>query len=196
MNYTTSDLNLVYREYQNLKLGGRNGVSSNFIPGIGPVPSKLMVVGEAPGKIEDQEGKPFQGPSGDRLNRLLELIHVSREKAFVTNVFKYRPPGNRNPIGFEIRKSLPALGNEIRIVDPKVIILCGRIALNSIYPNETVTSVEGRLLRKGKRYIIGTLHPASILYSARKDSRFRRVDIEERLRNDFFIAKEVLMRRG
>ena len=161
------NLDEIYATYQDLKLGGKNGTSKNFVPGDGPYPTKLMIIGEAPGAEEDRTGKPFQGPSGELLNRFLGLAHVQREDVFVTNAFKYRPPQNRNPFPSELIASLPCLSAEIKCVDPKVIILAGRIAVSSVFPGQTPRSLRGKGIEKGGRIFVCTYHPGAVLRKKR-----------------------------
>lgn len=100
----------------------------NFVPGDGPESAetaKVMLVGEAPGAQENGQRKPFVGPSGVVLNQLLQSIGLQRRDCFVTNVVKFRPPGNRTPMGSEILRALDTLRAEWRIIRPVLTIAVG-----------------------------------------------------------------------
>ena len=163
-------LDEIYSKYQSLNLAGLNGSSEKFVPGDGPCPAKLMIIGEAPGEQEDIIGLPFQGPSGRLLNRLLENAGSKREEVFVTNIFKYRPPENRTPFPSEIIPSLPCLSAEIKCVDPEVIILAGRTATQAVFPAKSVRQLRGKLIPKGNRFVVCTYHPAAMIRSPQSKS--------------------------
>lgn len=173
----------VYETYKAQNLGGKEGVGENFVPGDGPVPSKIMMIGEAPGADEDFAGKPFVGPAGESLNLLLGHIGLPREVIFLTNVFKYHPLGNRNPTPLEVKKSMKCLSAEIRIVNPKLIVPMGRVAINCFFPNATVRKARGRKIKRGDKYIFCTYHPATLLYSS---------GMKALLQKDFRKIKEIL----
>jgi uracil-DNA glycosylase family 4 len=144
---------------------GKGGISENFIPGVGPVPCRIMFIGEAPGRVEDELGFPFQGRSGNILDQLLGLLGLRREEVFVTNVFKYRPPGNRDPLPIEIHKSIPCLQYEVNVVNPIVIVLLGRVASQAFFP--TATLAQRRRMNPvtiGRRIVFCTYHPAATMY--------------------------------
>jgi uracil-DNA glycosylase family 4 len=182
-------LNEIYQEYQNLGLGGKNGTSQKLVPGYGPVPAKLMIVGEAPGADEDLIGKPFQGSAGRVLDRLLGFCDVKREDVFITNTFKYRPPNNRDPLPEEVRLSLPVLSAEIKLVDPLLVILAGKIAVSTVFPTRTIRSLRGKIIKKGNRHVLCTYHPAATLHSPRPT-------IEADLRSDFKLAANFINLEG
>lgn len=165
------NLEEVYRIYQTLGLGGKNGTSEKFVPGDGPCPAKIMIIGEAPGAEEDKTGKPFQGPAGQVLNRFLGFAHLRREDVFVTNMFKYRPPHNRDPFPSETIASYPCIVDEIACVDPSVIILAGKIACGAFFPGRDISSLRGRGIQKGSRMLVCTYHPAMLLHNPRATFR-------------------------
>lgn len=179
------NLEEIYREYQELGLGGKNGTSENFVPGDGPCPAKLMVIGEAPGADEDRIGKPFVGPAGSVLTSLLGHNRVNISDVFLTNTFKYRPPNNRDPFPSELVASMPCLSQEIKCVNPRVIILAGKIATSVFFPGKTLRSMRGRPIEKSGRILIATYHPAVFLHSPRASTK-------SILRNDFKKAVEML----
>lgn len=118
-----------------------NVVFSDGIPN-----NKLMLIGEAPGYWEDQIGKPFVGKAGQLLDKIFECVDLSREKdVYICNTIKCRPPENRNPFPQEKLACREYLDKQIEILKPKIIIICGSIALNSLLPNEKgITKVRGK----------------------------------------------------
>ena len=100
--------------------------------GEGPICSEIMIVGEAPGKEEDEQGIPFVGRAGKLLNLFLESIGVSWKSVFITNTVKCRPPDNRNPMIEEINACSNFLEKQIKIVNPKVLVLLGKVAANRL----------------------------------------------------------------
>ena len=139
--------------------------------GEGPICSEIMIVGEAPGKEEDEQGIPFVGRAGKLLNLFLESIDVNRKSVFITNTVKCRPPDNRNPMIEEINACSNFLEKQIKIVNPKVLVLLGKVAANRLLGEDKVMSE----LRQ-KRFhidkfaipIIVFYHPAYILRSPLK----------------------------
>lgn len=105
----------------------------NPVPGEGPLDADIMLVGEAPGKREDELGRPFVGRAGELLNALLRMAGLRREDVYITNVVKCRPPGNRDPREDEIAACLPYLIRQIQIISPKLIIALGRHAGRTLY---------------------------------------------------------------
>ena len=99
------------------------------VPGDGPVPSSIMIVGEAPGASEAAKGRPFIGRSGIRLEAFLGIAGIKREDVYITNVEKYRPPGNRNPYAAEVKACSSYLEWEIEQVNPSLILAMGAIAV-------------------------------------------------------------------
>lgn len=143
-----------------------NVVFSDGIPN-----SKLMLVGEAPGYWEDQKGKPFVGKAGQLLDKIFECVGLSREKdVYICNTIKCRPPENRNPLPEEKQACKEYLEAQIEILQPKIIIVCGNIALNSLLPNERgITRARGKWFDGpyGAK-MIPMFHPSYLL---RNDSR-------------------------
>ena len=91
-----------------------------------------MIIGEAPGKDEDDQGKPFVGKAGKLLNKMLSAINIKRENVYITNVVPWRPPNNRTPTEDEILECLPILQKQIEIINPKLIFLLGKTAAKAI----------------------------------------------------------------
>ena len=145
----------------------------NPVPGEGPLDARVMVVGEAPGKKEDEQGRPFVGPAGQLLNQLLGLAGLDRSQVYITNVVKCRPPGNRDPRDEEIEACLPYLIRQIRLIQPGLIIAVGRHAGRTLYRLAglrwtSMTRLHGRVVEAtiaGHRVLLAvTYHPAAALY--------------------------------
>ena len=100
--------------------------------GDGNIKSKLMIIGEAPGKEEDIQGKPFVGLAGQLLNKMLNAINIKREDVYITNVVPWRPPNNRTPTSEEILQCLPYLQKHIEIIKPNFILLLGTTATKAV----------------------------------------------------------------
>ena len=127
-----------------------------------------MIVGEGPGAQEDTEGVPFVGRAGKLLDKMLESIHLNRTKVYISNVVNYRPPANRRPTEEEITRYLPYIRSHIEIINPKILILLGSTALNTIIGNEEVISrARGKWFQKEigtvKLWIIASFHPAFLM---------------------------------
>jgi uracil-DNA glycosylase family 4 len=133
----------------------------NFaVPGSGPAPAEIMLVGEAPGREEDLRGLPFVGRAGRLLDGALEQAGLERSKVFITSVIKCRPPQNRKPKKTEIDQCRPYLQAQIDILQPKIICLMGNTATQAILGKQGVTSLRGQILQD--RFLV-TYHPAAVL---------------------------------
>ena len=133
------------------------------VPGEGPVDAQILFVGEGPGAREDQTGRPFVGPAGQLLEELLASIGLTREDVYITNVVKCRPPGNRDPLPNEIDACKPYLGNQLKLIDPVVIVTLGRFAMERWLPDKRITRVHGQPFRVGRRLVVPLFHPAAAL---------------------------------
>lgn len=138
--------------------------------GTGDPQAELMLVGEAPGYNEDQQGEPFVGPAGQLLNRLLTEIGLAREDVYIANVIKCRPPNNRDPLQDEIDCCKDYLRGQISLVDPKVVMTLGNFASKLLLRTETgITRLRGRAYPWWQgRLLIPTYHPAAALRSGNK----------------------------
>ncbi|KSW11824.1 DNA polymerase [Pyrodictium occultum] len=145
----------------------------NPVPGEGPLDAKVMVVGEAPGRNEDLQGRPFVGAAGQLLNKLLELAGLERKEVYITNVVKCRPPGNRDPREDEVEACLPYLLRQIQLIRPRLVIAVGRHAARRLlelagHPWHSMGSQHGKVYRgriAGVDLAIAvTYHPAAALY--------------------------------
>ncbi len=143
----------------------------NTVFGSGANDAAIMVIGEAPGKDEDLEGKPFVGRAGKLLTEFLESINLHRDNIFITNTVKCRPPENRNPETQEINACAYYLDMQIKIIKPKVIILLGKIAANRMLnEDKSITELRGKkfFFQKHAIPVIVFYHPAYILRSPSK----------------------------
>ncbi len=138
--------------------------AKNSVPGAGNPNADFMIVGEAPGANEDEQGVPFVGQAGNLLTKIIEAIQLSRDDVFIVNVLKHRPPGNRNPLPEEVVACSPYLVRQIELVKPKVILALGTFAAQTLL--ETKTTI-GKLRGQIHRYygvpLIVTYHPAALL---------------------------------
>ncbi|GIX21553.1 MAG: hypothetical protein KatS3mg121_0336 [Gammaproteobacteria bacterium] len=134
--------------------------------GVGAVDAAWMLVGEAPGAEEDAQGEPFVGRAGQLLNAMLEAVGLSRERVYIANVLKCRPPGNRDPKPEEIAACLPYLQRQIDWVAPRLILALGRVAAQTLLETDRPTSaLRGRVHTLPGRGIpvVVTYHPAYLL---------------------------------
>ncbi len=146
------------------------------VPGEGNSLSQIMLIGEAPGRSEDIEGRPFTGQAGRMLCQLLSQIHLSKNDAFISNIVKCRPPKNRSPLPDEIQICAPYLNRQIRVIEPRLVITLGKCATAYIFseaslPFNNITRTHGQFydaVLLGKRTtVFPTFHPASALYNAK-----------------------------
>tara|TARA_B100000989_G_scaffold183859_1_gene138374 strand:+ start:744 stop:1448 length:705 start_codon:yes stop_codon:yes gene_type:complete len=142
--------------------------SKNIVMGDGNVDGPIMLIGEAPGLLEDKVGKPFQGDLGSLLNKMLLAINIKREKIYITYALNFRPPEDRKPLVHEIRKYSEFLKEHISIIDPKIIILMGSTAMEAVIrSNEKISETRGKwkeIILKNKTYpIMVTFSPSYLL---------------------------------
>ena len=134
------------------------------VPGEGPDRPDLLFIGEGPGHHEDQQGRPFVGPAGKLLEELLALIGLTRRDVYIANVVKCRPPGNRDPLPAEIQACRKYLDQQIRLLDPPVIVTLGRYSMARFMPGATISKVHGQPKQWGHRTIFPMYHPAAALH--------------------------------
>lgn len=139
------------------------------VPGDGSANAQIVFIGEAPGAKEDKEGRPFIGAAGKFLAEMLESIKMKREDIYITNIVKYRPPENRDPSPTEIADCAQWLEDEIKLIDPLLIVFLGRHSMNHFFPKEKISEAHGVLLAGnhfGKvRNFLPLYHPAAALYN-------------------------------
>ncbi len=159
---------------------------TQIVFGDGNPASQVLIVGEAPGKNEDLEGKPFVGAAGKYLNELLAIAGLAREDVFIANVLKCRPPQNRNPLPEEIEACAPYLRQQTRIIDPKVIVTLGNFSTKFILKTEKgITRLRGQVFQTGRFKVFPVFHPAAALYDVKK---------RETLEHDFEVLGTLLDR--
>lgn len=143
---------------------------AQVVPGEGSVESEIMFIGEGPGKKEDELGRPFVGAAGKFLDEMLGIIKLKREQVYIANVVKCRPPGNRDPLPEEVEECWPWLMEQIKIIDPKLIVTLGRHSMERFLPGQKISEVHGKAMRReipeiGKRVFYTLYHPAAALYN-------------------------------
>lgn len=137
----------------------------NAVPGEGQLAAKIMFIGEAPGRSEDEKGRPFVGAAGRILDDLLDKVGIERSQVFITNVVKCRPPNNRVPEDDEVAMCRPFLERQIALIKPKVICILGRTAYSSLLGGSSITTNRGKIVvREGQKYFL-TFHPAAAIYN-------------------------------
>ena len=138
---------------------------THAVPGAGRADADIMFIGEAPGYHEDQQGLPFVGQTGKYLNELLEMIGLSREEVFISNVVKCRPPNNRDPLPDEIEICVNTyLKEQVEIIRPKIIATLGRFSMALFFSkNARITKIHGQPLRANNRIYYPLFHPAAVL---------------------------------
>jgi uracil-DNA glycosylase len=137
---------------------------TNTVPGEGPATARLVVVGEGPGRTEDETGRPFVGRAGELLTKILEAIKLPREQVFICNIVKCRPPENRLPQYDEIAACLPFLHRQIELVKPKVILAMGGTAAQSLLnTKQSLGALRNQIHRFRGIPVVVTYHPAALL---------------------------------
>lgn len=144
--------------------------ATQAVPGEGNAESLVVFVGEAPGKNEDLKGKPFIGAAGKFLDEMLDKIGMKRSDVYITNIVKYRPPNNRDPLPEEKEACNEWLINQLKLISPKLIVFLGRHSMLRFFPNEKISNIHGKLLIKntkelGKQAFMPLYHPAAALYN-------------------------------
>lgn len=142
---------------------------SRVVPGEGSVNATLMVIGEGPGFEEDKQGRPFVGPAGQLLDRMLASVDIRREDVYICNVVKCRPPNNRVPSEDEANACLPYLRAQFALIRPKVILCLGATAARYVCdPHVRITRDRSKWVEKKGVWILPTYHPAALLRDAGK----------------------------
>ncbi len=157
--------------------------AKNLVLYDGDFNSPVMIVGEGPGEKEDSLGKPFMGDAGQLLNKMLEAIKIDRKKIYITNVVNYRPPNNRKPEHKEINRYSNYLKEHISIIDPKILILMGSTAMESLFGSKIKISKERgfwkEVIINNKTYLtMITFHPAYLLRQA-DQKKYSWADLKE-----------------
>ena len=138
--------------------------------GVGNPQAEIMLIGEGPGQLEDEQGEPFVGRSGQLMDKMLNYIGLDRSRnIYIANIVKCRPPQNRDPEQTEIAACMGYLRNQVALIRPKIIVCVGRIAaMTLIQPDYRVTRQHGEWVEKKGVYMMGTFHPAALLRNPRQ----------------------------
>ena len=164
----SKSLEFLKKSIMNLKKCDLKKNAKNIVFSDGNPKSKIMLIGEAPGANEDDEGLPFVGRAGMLLDKMLTAINLDRKKVYISNIINYRPPENRRPTDEEIKRYLPFITKHIEIINPKILILLGSTAMNALIGNDVVISkMRGKWIEKEfgncKASVIITFHPAFLM---------------------------------
>lgn len=137
--------------------------------GVGPEQAPVMFIGEGPGQQEDLRGEPFVGPAGQFLDEMLSIIGLSRRNCYIGNIVKCRPPGNRDPLNAEQESCIGWLEEQIRLIQPKLIVCLGRIAaMRYIDPDFRITREHGKWFEINGTWRMAIYHPSALLRDVSK----------------------------
>lgn len=139
--------------------------ATQLVFGVGSPEAEIVFIGEAPGKQEDLKGEPFVGAAGKFLDEMLEMIGLKRADIYITNIVKYRPPNNRDPLPEEKEAFLPYLESQLEIIQPKLVVTLGRHSLNCFLPDLSISKCHGQPKRYKGRVYLPLFHPAAALYN-------------------------------
>ncbi len=161
-------LNKIAEEIRNFKGLDIAKNATHAVPGEGNPDAQIMFIGEAPGQVEDQTGRPFVGQSGQLMRKVLfETTGIKPEEVFITNIVKFRPPDNRDPVPEEIEACRDWLDRQIIVIEPKIICTLGRFSMAKFIPDVTISRIHGQsrfIDFLSHRYIVFPMyHPAAAL---------------------------------
>jgi uracil-DNA glycosylase len=143
--------------------------ATNLVIGDGNLNAEIVFIGEAPGKNEDEQGLPFVGAAGKFLNEMLAQAGLERSDVYITNIVKYRPPNNRDPLPEEKKAFWPYLLKQLQIIQPKVVVTLGRHSMEYFLPDMKISQIHGQAKRikfgDDKLVIVPLYHPAAALYN-------------------------------
>jgi uracil-DNA glycosylase len=143
--------------------------ATQLVMGHGNPKADIVFIGEAPGKNEDLQGKPFVGAAGKLLDEMLAIAGLERADVYITNIVKYRPPNNRDPLPDEKKAFWPYLIQEIQVIKPRIIVTLGRHSMEYFLPDRRISEIHGqpkRITFGGQKIVIMPLyHPAAALYN-------------------------------
>ena len=163
--------------------------ATQLVFGEGDVDTNIVFVGEAPGKKEDEQGRPFVGAAGKFLNEMLGNIGIKRDDVYITNIVKYRPPDNRDPRPEEKQAFWPILVRQLNVIQPKLVVTLGRHSMGYFLPNIKISEVHGELaqIKIGDRIqaVLPLFHPAAAMYNG---------GLRQTLLNDFAKIPEIIKR--
>ena len=166
MSSHNESLESIKNEVIQCVLCGLSATRKNAVPGTGSITRKIILIGEAPGKNEDETGSPFVGSAGKILDQALIDAQIQRKEIYITNVVKCRPPNNRVPTDHEIRIcTREYLKKEIDIISPKIICILGATALKSLLGLKYMTPYRGQVVKRPPLKYFITYHPAATIYN-------------------------------
>lgn len=143
--------------------------AKNLVMGDGNLNADIVFIGEAPGKNEDEQGLPFVGAAGKFLNEMLSSIDLARSDVYITNIVKYRPPNNRDPLPEEKKAFWPFLIKQLQIIEPTLVVTLGRHSMEYFLPSQKISQVHGQPCRIAfgdkKLVVLPLFHPAAALYN-------------------------------
>lgn len=143
--------------------------ATQLVMGDGNPDADIVLIGEAPGKKEDEQGVPFVGAAGKFLNEMLASAGMNREDVYITNIVKYRPPNNRDPLPEEKKAFWPYLLKQLQIIEPKIVVTLGRHSMEYFLPGQYISKIHGQPKRiqlgDHKIVIVPLYHPAAALYN-------------------------------
>lgn len=179
-------LDLRKRMQEDKELPLRAG-ATQLVFGEGNASADLYFLGEAPGYFEDKQGRPFVGLAGQLLDKLIESIGLMRADVYISNVVRFRPPANRDPEPEELAAFAPYVDEEIKIIEPKIIVTLGRFSMNKFLPDSRISAIHGK-----KFVIVWQGHKVKVLPMYHPAAALRNGAIMTVLKSDFLKIKEVL----
>lgn len=164
---TLQEINEYWQEHCTCEL---KATATRAVFGNGNPHAEIVFIGEAPGKKEDETGVPFVGAAGKFLGEMLESITMKREDIYITNIVKYRPPENRDPLPEEKEACKDWLHEELNTIAPRLIVFLGRHSMNHFFPELKISDAHGKLINKtisgiNTQYFLPLYHPAAALYN-------------------------------
>lgn len=168
--------------------------AKNLVMGDGSIDADIVLIGEAPGKNEDEQGLPFVGAAGKFLDSMLEEAGIKRSDVYITNIVKYRPPNNRDPLPEEKKAFWPYLVRQLNVIQPKIVVTLGRHSMEYFLPDRKISIIHGQPKRiqfgDHKLVIVPLYHPAAALYNGSMRAKLTD-DFKKLLKIIEIIGKEV-----
>ena len=163
------DWDALYEECIHCQKCGLAETRTNVVFGEGARDAEVMFIGEGPGEQEDRTGRPFVGRAGQLLDDMLAMIVLKREKVFIGNMVKCRPPQNRDPLNIEQEACIGYLRNQVALLKPKIIVCLGRIAAMKLIKEDfKITREHGQWIEKAGVWMMAMYHPSALLRDPRK----------------------------
>ena len=163
------DWDALYEECIHCQKCGLAETRTNVVFGEGARDAEVMFIGEGPGEQEDRTGRPFVGRAGQLLDDMLAMIDLKREKVFIVNLVKCRPPQNRDPLNIEQEACIGYLRNQVALLKPKIIVCLGRIAAMKLIKEDfKITREHGQWIEKAGVWMMAMYHPSALLRDPRK----------------------------